>query len=414
MDRTCGQFSDRLVRVFKDVGGSQHDYECFLSTRVSVAQQILEALGDESKKLVIDPAAEPEIAAEFARDRKATPNADTHILLRLSASGLDPFGAAESAIAQARIVHDTLQMFTSQTTTRLRAGFVIVRRDGETVKVSPDQFRALDTVPMLQGESTAADASRALPRVSAVDRERITSALQFLHISLSAATDETKLVTAWMGLEAIARSSPKAAIEQICDFVSNCSALTSFDRLLNNLAFRINVYLDCQSDNPAAEIQHTQKTTGGVDAKSLARLLFDKTSTPALESLQNQLAGNPLLIYRMHRLGAHRFRDADHARKAILGHQKHVAWQLRRLARLRNDIVHRGTWDRRYRSVVSHLQTYLQVAIASVLHDVAKVGAWGLTEVALHRSFRFKRMLDGLTAVAPKCDLPRLLSSDEE
>ena len=200
-----GTFQDRLDNAFKAVGGKQQEFECFISVNRGHTSQLLGAARDSLQPLVVAAAEEPLITAEFDRHLPGASGPQSRLLLRVLTRGLDPYDAAEVAYTQLRVLYDTVQTFTPRVGVRLRTPFLLVRGAGITSKVAPDVFRPLDTVPAPKENFAMSDAVSALSGVGDVDRERLTSALQLLRISLSATTDETKLVTAWMGLEAVAR-----------------------------------------------------------------------------------------------------------------------------------------------------------------------------------------------------------------
>jgi hypothetical protein len=112
----------------------------------------------------------------------------------------------------------------------------------------------------------------------------------------------------------------------------------------------------------------------GVDSHTrFAALLY----LPSNSSLQNELcvlcAENPLALHRLWKMH-HDYSSTKRVEEAIRSHNDRVEWQLHRIYRARNDLVHAGQIPSYLDSLVMNAVEYYRSAIATIVNRAGRDG----------------------------------------
>jgi len=171
---------------------------------------------------------------------------------------------------------------------------------------------------------------------------KINSGLRYLRLGFESPELETKLLNYWIGLEYM--FAPNEAdghtIGRVRKYFKRCHAVVYFKRNLKYLHDSI-LLLELESGIPDFN-------------KDLKYFTVLKN----YDYLISKLASFPLLAYRANSFKEH-FERVDVTKGTIIKHQRNLDWNLNRIYRLRNEIVHNAAINPNLESITSHIRYYL-------------------------------------------------------
>lgn len=192
------------------------------------------------------------------------------------------------------------------------------------------------------------------------------SATELHSLALKNDSPENQLLNLWVGIETLAPSKlskNKAKINNIIDSVLPFLSLDYLHTLTTRLA------MDFKKWNIAAFNKHTKAVPGNDEREKLLRLLLLDTYIDHRESLFSDLGEFYLLRNRAHYF-SNTLGSTKKIAKLLKTHWGRVDWQIRRIYRARNLIVHAG-----------HTPTYIDILIKN-LHDYLDIVTNGIVYLA--------------------------------
>jgi hypothetical protein len=200
--------------------------------------------------------------------------------------------------------------------------------------------------------------------------ERLLASINTGALARTSSSLENKLISLWSAVEVLLSEpqpgTPRIAhytkliIPSICLryvrllFASVCDELLiSYRRKFKDIVFR-------------------ETTLDGIDLHSrFAALLL----MPAHEDLRSELLSlcraNPLALHRLYRLH-NEFATPSSALTSINSHEKRVDWQVHRIYRARNNLVHAGRVPTYLDSLIVNLFEYYRSAVATIVNRARK------------------------------------------
>ena len=117
----------------------------------------------------------------------------------------------------------------------------------------------------------------------------------------------------------------------------------------------------------------------------LLKILLDKEDGPLISEFSKLIGDHPLLHFRIYELKKILFKDANMLSKRIESHKQNIDWQIRRIYRARNHVMHSGECWPGTRQLVQHLHSYLIICIHNLLHDLSSNPEWRIPDAFEHR-----------------------------
>lgn len=129
-----------------------------------------------------------------------------------------------------------------------------------------------------------------------------------------------------------------------------------------------------------------------------AKLLTLRINDDLARELFALTADDPLLTHRIWRLYRH-YGEPKEALKKIGGHDERIRWQLNRLYRVRNSLVHAGRSPAYTDTLVLNALEYLRSAVMTIVRVSTKTGASSdLDQCIAEIGFEWRAMVDLLEA----------------
>lgn len=378
----------RMVRGFiKSIRAERRKYKvvCVLESRVA---NLLDHIGGFEPLNLKDL---PLHAQESVVDRKDFNEADRYICEVFSAP--DAYQAAAQmanrlADARALMVLPAQRLNVSAKpglyvfTPRAKFGQIISPERGslEAAVLAPIAGRRLKSLTKVPRQL---DECFDLP-----SRERIFGALSTASVAFETPLVETRLISFWSAFEVL-MSDPRTEDVRINHYVRHlvpCITLryqrrlfsAVYDSLLINYHSRIGNLIRNIPVTSAAD-QHTRFT----------KLII----LPEYDQLRQQLMGmmkfNPLLRHRLFRLQKY-YGTPFACRETIIDHSKRVEWQLHRIYRTRNNLVHSGRTPIYIDSLVRNCLDYFRSTIIALARKASeRDGQWNLDQVIAELGFEY-------------------------
>ncbi|QWZ79259.1 hypothetical protein [Aeromonas sp. FDAARGOS 1419] len=175
---------------------------------------------------------------------------------------------------------------------------------------------------------------------------------------------ENQLLNTWISLETITPTHVgNTKINEMIDLLIPIFMLGYSKRIINRLAFDL-IRWDRRKVRGILAKLNLSKGTKLSDKVLI--LLTNESSEPLLTELYTELSSFPLLRYRIFSL--HRdFKTPKNWKKRLDIHKQKVAWQIRRIYRTRNIIVHSGKPPKFIHSLIENAHDYLDQVLYSYI-----------------------------------------------
>jgi hypothetical protein len=223
-----------------------------------------------------------------------------------------------------------------------------------------------------------------LQRVSPSDASQLAAALEYHRLALLATSDEARLVNLWIALEALCQGGEGSIIERVWTRIAPCVAIDNVRRTLVSLSIYVkNLWTVENRDQFLAFLPNSSRDH--LDPEDLAKLLLLPDGHADLKAFCKLCLPHPLLLHRLFRAKTMMLERPSTMKDNIEYTRQNVEWQIKRIYRVRNAIVHTGSANLLLPQLTQHLHCYLVKAIMSVLTDLDRQPLWSIRDSLEHR-----------------------------
>ncbi|TWI60483.1 hypothetical protein IQ16_07603 [Bradyrhizobium huanghuaihaiense] len=219
-------------------------------------------------------------------------------------------------------------------------------------------------------QNTRAYTKRVLENFDNASTERLLSSINTAALARTSPSTENQLISLWSAVEVLLSDPPRGA-PRILHYVHHlvpCICLRHvrrqfvavYEELLVSYRSRLN------------KILRREANFGNQDAHTnFAAVLCLQENEALREELCALCGDNPLALHRLFKL--HRdYSVSMEAAAAIGGHEKRVQWQIHRIYRARNQLVHSGRVPSYLQSLILNLFEYYRGSIATIVNRARK------------------------------------------
>jgi len=255
--------------------------------------------------------------------------------LRSSIEGPDPYAAM--AEFRRRVANLFDHMVFVKPSLRLR----IPRRVTAIEKSSGRKFNPSKPLPFVEPRhaghlpkpaSHASLLQSAIQNSSARAREQVHGALRQHRLALRADTVDSRFMALWVGLESLIRQSGRSVMRSLLNSVPYIMALRNIRKYIMYFHDRL-LRLTMQR---AGDLSISEAHSQWIELLDLFRA-DDEDLAKMIEALQNY----PVFGHRLDRF-ARSVKNNEAIHRFITNNKRNVAWQMKRLFRARNSLVHSG------------------------------------------------------------------------
>ncbi|MBN2449474.1 MAG: hypothetical protein JXR77_03740 [Lentisphaeria bacterium] len=396
-------FTDRLKKFLTRLGGKPQHYHCFLPVRLSLTD--VPQGGFPGVRFI----RHTEIQAEVASVQEFSMKAGAAQLCYVELDAPDPVAARHAAQTQVEEAFAAIRLYHLQGDATLAGTHVLVMpsANGEGA-VDTDEDRSRLGY-MRSPKSPAKHLSRAatvMRRLTEGDRSRLNAVLQYHRLAMAAGTDGTRLANLWVAIECLVRLPGSGVIENVCQYIPASVSTHHIQGVVRNVAIDLRDAWRSSCPDAATLRKSAGERTSSRDIplSTLLQWLVQDDSQAEIKALYNLVTANPLMVFRLDRVQKHYVRDAKKMAAMLRNHALHVDWQLRRIYRARNRIVHWGASPAQVRHLSQHLHSYLLLTLLNLVKDLSDHGTWGIAEALEFRRSAFEAIThteDAGAAVLP-------------
>lgn len=221
-------------------------------------------------------------------------------------------------------------------------------------------------------------------RLPIEESAQLSASLQYHKSALLSLTDQAKLVNLWIAIESLVQKGGTNIIDRITKYIP-ASVSTGYIYLLNK-----SIPIDISQFWKNIETQEfrsklTKSNKYILHPYDMLQILLDKKDGELIAGFLNLISDNPLLVFRVGHLWGGPFSNPKALYKKLDRHGNNILWQLRRIYRLRNYVMHNGITPRQTRQLIHHLHSYYIITIHNLIHDLKVNKNWGISEALEHR-----------------------------
>jgi hypothetical protein len=233
------------------------------------------------------------------------------------------------------------------------------------------------------------------------DKRQIEAAMRYFRLGTESESLEAAFLTRWIALESLLRTvHPDESIAGVCRCVSNLMGVTYLPRLNGDLSSTARYRR--RPIAGAITIRLGMSDTGTISAVQFSGELTDPIRRRDFAAL---FSSWPLYAYRIEQHGA-ALADAKVLLQRIKRHEEHVQWQVQRMYRVRNEIVHSAGHSVPLLSLVSHLEYYLKTTARTIVRILSEASHIRSLRDLFHRiAARRTRLHEELKANTIPADL---------
>lgn len=232
----------------------------------------------------------------------------------------------------------------------------------------------------------------------------LASALRHHRLSCTASSVESSLLNLWIAFEALFPEADTSIIRRVADPASKMIAgaflWNSLRSTLVDVAKRGDVD-QLRAARAAIPVIRAQRPKQALRIEP--EELFNVLCAPGedqMNALLDAVSGNELLVHRLFEQWQD-CRTPKSLGKRIERHQRTVAWQLRRIYRVRNIIAHDGKTPPMTAELVRHAQHYLSTVVMQLIHDLGYHHGLTLSGAVRQRTAGYDHVVAALLADTP-------------
>ncbi len=232
----------------------------------------------------------------------------------------------------------------------------------------------------------------------------LASALRHHRLSCTASSVESSLLNLWIAFEALFPETDTSIIRRVADPASKMIAGAFLRNSLRSTLVEMAKRCDADQRQAArAAIPFIWaprlKKPLRIEPEELLSVLC-AAGEDQMKALLDAVCGNELLVHRLYE----QWRDCRTPKslgERIERHQRTVAWQLRRIYRVRNIIAHDGKTPLMTAELVRHAQHYLSTVVMQLIHDLGHHHGLTLSGAVRQRTAGYDHVVSALRTNTP-------------
>jgi len=231
-----------------------------------------------------------------------------------------------------------------------------------------------------------------LQNVYPSDALQLAAAMEYHRLALLATSDEARLVNLWIALEALCQGGEGSIIERVWTRIAPCVAIDNVRRNLISLSIYVrNLWTDADRGQFLALFPNSEKDH--LKPEDLTAVLLLNEGHDNLKKLTQLCLKHPLITHRLFRAKSMMLNEPAAVKANVEYTRQNVEWQIKRIYRIRNAIVHTGSANLLLPQLTQHLHCYLVKAIQSILIDLDRQPLWSIRDSMEHRGRLFEHFV---------------------
>ena len=361
--------STKVSRFFENFSAKIHDYDVYAEVSKDTGK-LLKGLGatvlTNRSNLGRTSA---DVKAKFAIDTK-------NRYAVITCKAMDEFSATASANELLEDVRALALLNPEAADITWRKEFYVVRKRkqaGAVLKLPENPLDWLSPQPSSRPrliKDITRYSERVLSNFDSNSMGRILRSVSTAASSRNASTVETQLITLWSAVEGLLVEPPdgRARIEHFADLIVPCIC----NRHLHRRSIYIFEQMKIMYGSAFLKIV-TKEPDWGVEHEhfKFTRLFMFEKNHSLRQQLCNLARDNPLALHRMYQF-YNDVKNPMNIHSSLLSHEKRVRWQIGRIYRVRNSLVHKIDRPGYLDSVVLNMFEYYIRLLACIVRTASK------------------------------------------
>lgn len=224
---------------------------------------------------------------------------------------------------------------------------------------------------------------------------RLLSALELHSSALAVSERQLKLINLWSSLECLSGCCEgKAVTDRVLQLLVDLLVWRRIEKVVGYLAIGCkNLAERLESDDFGDGFLRSNKHY--VDRGELIRVLCAPQNSEPIVQLLKFAAADPLLCFRLWRTW-HEFHRPQRFREKLIRSRRRIAWQIVRIYRARNLLVHHGYETPHLGPLLDNLQYYCSSALQRVTHGLKRDSSWTVRDVIESWTAKSQYLLESL------------------
>lgn len=384
-------FVERVERMFTALGTARLTYTCIF--KVEGVKQSDEAVLPDDIEVV---RGQPPSPAGSASELFFRGVAKSGISLRLNVEAADPEAARHLAEQRLGRVFAGLKMLSVTGDFGLKkTAPALIEGVGGTAVILGRQPLGVHYLGSYNARQVKAERLfRIQAKLPEPDASQLAAAFQYHRLALVATSDEARFVNLWIALEALCQAEDGNIIERVCNQVAPCVSVDNLRKTLVSLAVYVRELWIGGQQGERFQALFPKSKKGHLDAEELLNVLLLPEKDARIEELFALCGGHALIVNRLFRIKTTPLKDPESAGMNLEITRQNVEWQLKRIYRARNAIVHGGRGTALLQPLTQHLHSYLVKTVHSVLAGLDDQPDWTIRDALEHR----RRLFDHVVA----------------
>jgi len=333
----------------------------------------------------------------------------------IDAAGRSHLSAALSATSRLETLLNVFNLYANASEPAANTE-VLVYRDQEPTPMTM-QLDARQQFGLLPRKNARKLTRQTLSQVGSRLDGRIANALEQYSSGLASADPKMVMMNFWTGLEAlVGNDGPEKIGSRIRHWIAPIVAWRRIDKIATYLGICGHNYLEHTGTKIASpDLPLSQDTY--IHVQDMVRALTGPRDNAAIIALFKALSGSPLLINRISETWTE-FSNPRLLRNSFVRSKQRVEWQLSRIYRARNLLVHRGETSDLMPRLLQNMQYYLSICLSRVLHDLRDRPTWSTSTSLTYQRQRFDYVVNSLEqggkSLTIQDVIPRKLGAPDE
>lgn len=223
---------------------------------------------------------------------------------------------------------------------------------------------------------------------------RLINALEHHTLAHISTDPKIKLVNLWSALECLVGPGKGSTVDRVSECITPIIVWRRIDKLVRYLAIYLHRFGFCGKRKPPKSLFRSS-TAFRVSVEEILIATTRSKDHEEIVALIDSTAPHPFLRFRIYQTWEIMSCPKNLAR-AMDESIHRLRWQIIRIYRARNLIVHHGEDIPSALHLFDNIQSYFSLALSRILHDQLKHPSWRIDDSIAYRRMRFKYVMESL------------------
>jgi len=318
------------------------------------------------------------------------------VIATLKVKAVDMYSAKTECEQRIEALFTALKLYQATKIPAIKHKGTLVKREGKQAKyLETDNSRTRYIRDSKSPISNTNSFSKVLRGLNSDGSAQLLSSLQYHKLALSATTDEAKLVNLWIGLEALLQSGEGSNIKKVISYIPQTNSLDYISQLTKFLPISMkDIWRSKDTSCLRGYLSYSNQYM--LHQKDILLIFLSDPDGEIVKEFCKLLSEDPLHLFRVERIYSEYFVKPKKLYDVIKKHNQNIEWQLTRIYRVRNRIMHQAGQALQLRQLIQHLHSYYITTVHALIRDIKQNPMWSIADALEHRKKLYEHYLSQL------------------